>query len=471
MEGAERMGRKRATGSWLAAVLLIGLAGGAGLYAYEPPRDGTETARFTQGDQDGEEAKKARTMPAEPPAEFELRELAESGNAFAAALYAELARKEEGNLFVCPFGIRTALAMTYAGARGETAEEMKQALRFSLDDRRLHAVYARLRLYGAYARLIEGLDAQDASHQLEVANALWGQKGKTFLEPFVRRVKTCYDGGLERLDFRKDAEAARGIINAWCEKKTNGRIENLIPAGGVTAATELVLTNAVWFKGQWETEFDKTRTKEQDFFVAKDKTVKAEMMAHAKGPKVKSAVFRYYENELLQAVELPYKGGEVAMLILLPKEKDGLAAVEKAMTPENLAAWLGKTDEQHPQKVNVVLPKFKLTWGTKDLGPKGTDVLPALGMKAAFVGGEADLSGIDGNTTRPLFIQSVFHKAFVQVDEEGTEAAAATAVVVAPTGLPRPPKEVVADHPFLFLIRDTGSGMVLFMGRVNDPTK
>jgi len=376
--------------------------------------------------------------------------VAEGINRFAFDLYAKL-KDQEGNLFLSPYSISTALTMTYAGARGQTAQQMAEVLHFPAN-----LVDDPDRLHGAYAASIKELNAggKERGYELAVANRLWGQKGYGFLPDFLGLLKTHYGAGLEEVDFARATEAARQTINGWVEEQTKDKIKELLKPGVLDTMTRLVLTNAIYFKGQWLREFPKDATRDEDFFLAPEKKVTAPMMNQ-------TGEFGYFGGPDFQALELPYKGEDLSMVVLLPKAKDGLADLEKALSAEKVAEAVAKLRKQ---KVMVVLPKFKTTAEFEQL----KEPLIALGMKDAF-GTDADFSGMNGK--KDLFISAVVHKAFVAVDEEGTEAAAATAVVVKLTALREPPPIFRADHPFVFLIRDKRSGAVLFLGRLTDPTR
>jgi serpin B len=266
-----------------------------------------------------------------------------------------------------------------------------------------------------------------------------------------------YDAKLEQVDFQTQAESARKEINDWVSDKTKGKIADLIGPGVLNAATRLALVNAIYFKGRWLHEFKKVRTKDQPFFFNRDEKVVRTMLMN------QSARFGYAETDSLQLLEMPYMGGDVSMVVLLPKEKGGLKALENSLTQKHLNDWLAQVS---PHEVNVFLPKFKMT---QEFGLART--LQAMGMTAAFSPPRADFSDMDG--AKDLYISAVVHKAFVEVNEEGTEAAAATAVGVSRSAMqrPQPMPFFRADHPFLFLIRDTHSGSILFMGRVTNPAK
>ena len=374
-----------------------------------------------------------------------------AGNAkFAFDLYGKLRRdpnateprgKPNGNLFFSPYSLSTALSMTYAGARGNTEKQMATTLHFTLPNQRLHPAFGFLQ-----KQLIQ--EEKSRGYQLFLANALWGQKGEPILKEFLDLNKDYYDAGLTLLDFVNETEKSRQIINQWVEEKTKEKIKELIPQGGVDPATVLVLTNAIYFKGVWMIKFEKKDTELADFAISAEKKVQVDMM-HLKED------FKYYEDEKMQVLELPYKSDELSMLVLLPQEIAGIKKVEDTLTVENLNVLLSK---MQAEKVDVYLPKFKIVWGTFSLN----EALIALGMRDAF--GNADFSGINGRGG--IWISDVFHKAFIEVNEEGTEAAAATAVVMRKAEL-----SVVfhADHPFIFIIKDNRTGSILFMGRVMNP--
>ena len=372
--------------------------------------------------------------------------LARNNTAFALDLFGQV-RGEDGNLFFSPYSVSTALAMTAAGARGATAAEMRDALHFSLDPERLPSAFQSL------AARLEALEAADGI-ALRIANSLWPQVDYPLLETYVEQIRTAYGGAIQAVDYVQAAEAARQTINRWVEARTEDRIKNLIPEGVLTAMTRLVLVNAIYFKGDWTQPFDPDRTADAPFRTLDGNRVTVPMMAQ-------QTDFRYAEEGGVQAVELPYGDDEeLAMLILLPAEPEGLAALEAGLTPEVLQAWTGRL---HSREVSVFLPRFKLT-RTLTLNR----YLQALGIRLAFQGGAADFSGMDGQSGN-LFIDSVLHKAFVEVNEEGTEAAAATAAVMRLTMVADPPPVFRADRPFLFLIRDRATGSILFMGRLADP--
>jgi serpin B len=376
------------------------------------------------------------------------RMTAVAGNtAYAFDLYSQL-RSQEGNLFLSPYSLSTALAMAYGGARGETAAQMAKVMHFDLVQEKLHP---------AFAALESGLNAvqQKGQVKLAVANSLWPQKGHAFLPGYLDLCKTDYGVTVTPLDFIGAAEAARQTINAWVEDKTNRKIQELLKPGILNEATRLVLVNAIYFKGNWSSQFDRQLTKAGSFHVSAGKTVEAPIMQAARE-------FRYAESPEAQALELPYAGDDLSMLVLLPRDTGSLAAFERSLSPDKLYAWIRNL---RSRDVQLWLPKFKMT---SEFSLNQT--LAALGMTDAFTD-HADFSGMDG--TKNLFISAVVHKTFVEVNEEGTEAAAATGVGMLTADVPVPEGPVVfrADHPFLFLIRDNRTGSILFLGRIVDPTR
>jgi serpin B len=385
----------------------------------------------------------ASQIPASPPAE--RKPVVESHNTFALDLYGRL-RGQEGNVFFSPYSMATALAMTYAGARAETAEQMAKVLHLPVEQEQVP---------GAFAALDASLTGAGKSrgYELYTANALWGQKGHPFLTAFIKLTHDSYHAGLTEVDFQNATEQARQTINAWVEKQTHDKIKELLAPGVLSDMTRLVLTNAIYFKGDWAKPFKKERTRDELFHVRARQETKVPMM-HQKEH------FGYLEDAAFQALELPYAGKDLALVVLLPRKVDGLAALERSLTSAKLTTWLGKL---HAVEVDVALPKFQLT---EELQLAKT--LSEMGMPNAF-NSRADFSGMDGS--HDLFLSAVVHKAFVDVNEKGTEAAAATGVAVKATAMLANAPVFRADHPFLFLIRDTRSGSILFMGRLIQPEK
>ena len=379
----------------------------------------------------------------------------EANNDFALAMYGQL-RQRPGNLFFSPLSIRIALGMAEAGARGRTAAQMREALRIPSADDTMQV---------AFADIIRHLNtAGDGEYEMAMANSLWGQDGAPLKPEFLDLIARRYDGAMTLVDVRGRLEAARVTMNQWVEEKTKQRIRELIPSGSLDPDTRLVLLNAVYFKGTWVLQFDEAATRDEPFHLEGGGLVRTPLMhvRHEVG---------YVQAGGYQAVDLGYRGGDLSMLVLLPDRKDGLPKLEGTLSAGMLQDCVSR---MRTREVELFLPRFKITWGTVDV----RDQLIALGMPLAFSRSEADFSGINGHEPPhedSLSIWAVLHKAFVEVNEQGTEAAAATAVTLRMLGsaLPsfEPPIPVFrADHPFLFAIRDRKSGAILFLGRTTDPT-
>ena len=380
---------------------------------------------------------------AEAGSNSDMEIVAQGNTAFAFSLYNEL-KENRGNLFFSPYSISTALAMTYAGARGDTEKQMAGVFNFTLDQNRLHP---------AFASLQEQLNAvqEKGDNELSVANALWAQKGYTFLKEFLDLTGENYGAVLNHVDFKMAHEAARRQINSWVEEKTKDKIKDLIKPGVLDALTRLVLTNAIYFKGKWASQFEKSETRKGLFRLAPGRSVDVSMMT-------RKQKFGYMENDSLQVLELPYAGKDLSMIVLLPKAVDGLVRLENSLSMNSFSAWISRLREV---EILVSLPRFKVTSQFRL-----DKTLASMGMPDAF-DLNADFSGMDG--TKRLFISAVIHKAFVDVNEEGSEAAAATAVAIGLKCMPLPLPVFRADHPFIFLIRHNPSGSILFLGRLVDP--
>ncbi|MEN6333061.1 MAG: serpin family protein [Phycisphaerales bacterium] len=374
--------------------------------------------------------------------------LVRDNSAFALDLNRQL-RSTSGNVFFSPHSISTALAPIYAAARGKTAKEMADTLHWSLGQADLHP---------AFGSLQAALDAieQGGNVTLRAANALWPQQGHPFRRDYLSLVETHYRATLSPVDYSSQParEAACGRINDWVADKTQGVIRDIVRPSDFTDLTRLVLTNAIYFKGAWARPFDPNKTKDAPFHVTSERSVQAAMMNRV-------AAFEYLETADLQVLRLPYRGDELSMLVLLPRAVDGLASLSARLTVQDIDQWRRNVRQEH---VVVFLPRFKITFAT-ELKP----VLQAMGMVDAFLWPGANLAGFDGDP-RSFALDAVIHKAFVDVNEEGTEAAAATAVAVRSSSAPPPPPEFRADHPFLFFIQDNRTGSILFLGRVVDPT-
>ncbi len=375
----------------------------------------------------------------------EMNPLVEANTAFALQLYGKL-RPTEGNLALSPYSISSALAMTYAGARGDTARQMEQTLHFDPSKTGLHE---------QLGRLDAALQAAQGSNELSIANSLWPQEKYPFREEFLNLLKRDYGATVTALNYEREANRARVTINQWVDDKTRHKIAELIGPGVLNALTRMVLVNAIYFKGTWATPFPASSSQRDKFYAQPDTTITVPFM-YQRGH------FRYGENDRLQLLALPYIGRQLEMVILLPRSRDGIGPLESSLTPAGLAGW---TSGMRNQQVNVALPKFKMSSGFSL-----AQALNALGLKDAFDPERADFSGMDGRA-HWLYLSAVLHKAYIEVNEKGTEAAAATAVVAAGSAMriQELPREFRADHPFLFLIRDSATGSILFMGRVVKP--
>jgi serpin B len=370
----------------------------------------------------------------------DLQTLVARNTTFALDLYQEL-RGNEGNLLFSPYSISVALAMAYAGARGNTGVQMARVLHFALDQPRLHTAFASLE---ARLRAVQA----KGDVQLGVANSLWPQEGYPLLDEFLALTKQSYGVEITPLDYN-EPEVARQTINAWVEERTEGKIEELLPPGTLLAL--LILVNAITFKGDWARQFDEALTRDAPFWLTAEDQIRVQLMQQL-------GTFGYAYVDDLHILELPYAGDDVSMVVFLPAEIDGLATLEDSLSVESLNRWM---DRLRATEVQVYLPRFEMRCGFRL-----DERLQAMGMTDAF-DDSADFSGIDG--TLSLYIKAVFHQAYVDVNEEGTEAAAATAVVMAPKGIPLPSPTFRADHPFLFLIREKPTESILFLGRVTNP--
>ncbi|MCI0497936.1 MAG: serpin family protein, partial [Thermoplasmata archaeon] len=372
-----------------------------------------------------------------------IQALVDANNRFAFDLLNNLTSKD-GNLFFSPYSISVLMAMIHEGARGQTSEEMLDVFHWPEDN---------LTRLSSFARLHNGINEAHEDYQLSTANALWAQETYPFLPEYLNRTERYFDGRATNVDFVDPElrEETRKMINEWVEERTNEKIVELIQPGVLNEMTRLVLTNAIYFKGDWLNQFDPEDTEEADFKVDADTNVKVQMMS------ITESEFNYAETDDLQMVELPYKGEDLSMLLLLPRDEftDPLDLLIDDIDLQELVDNLSVTD------VDIFVPKFEFRTGY-DL----RSTLMSMGMPTAF--GGADFSGMDGS--RYLSIAFVVHQAYVKVNEEGTEAAAATAGGMEILSEPPPPPEFRADHPFLFVIRQRDTGNILFMGKVGDPS-
>lgn len=403
----------------------------------------------------------SRDLRQPPERERDAAVIAKSVNAFAVDLYAQM-RTGEGNLIVSPYSISAALALTAAGAQGNTRAEMEKVLHLPPQ------LPSGVKVGPAFDAMTSGMNESNwtgvgkttkIASEMRVANSLWLQKGDAWKREYLAVAQNDFRAMLSGADFVGDPEGARGRVNKWVENQTHNHIKDLIPAGAVDTNTRLVLANAVYFKAHWADKFKKEDTKIEDFTLAGGQKIRAPLM-YQRGE------CRLWETDGLQVLKLPYQGA-AAMYVLLPRSPEGLPALEQRLNKDTLAEWT--TVMNGPGPVNVWLPKFKFTMPVELAG-----MLQKMGLREAFDPQKANFQGM---SERPqgLFISRVIHKAFVETDEVGTEAAAATAVTVALGSVAQPPpvpvREFRADHPFLFVIKHEPTGAVLFMGRVTDPTK
>lgn len=393
-------------------------------------------------------------LPREELADFPLEELAElaAGNsAFALDLYQQLA-SQEGNLFYSPYSISSALAMTYAGAEGNTAEEMAQVFHFLEDEDKLHAGFNALDQYLEGLAELDIPEDQGDPFQLNIANSIWGQKEFHFEEDFLDTLAVNYGAGLRLLDYVQAPEESRQTINQWVSDETKEKIQDLIPEGAINSDTRLVLSNAIYFKATWMETFDENLTETGLFYGLDGEEIDVPLMSTGS-----DANYAYYQGDGFQAVALPYLGGQVSMLVLIP-DQGSFKEFEEGFSTELLDEIIS---EMAFTPIELKFPKFEFE---SEISLAKT--LAAMGMPEAF-SGEADFSGMTGD--KDLFISDVFHKAYIGVDEEGTEAAAATAVLMKLTAAPMDPLQLTVDRPFLFAIRDHQTNSILFMGRVVSP--
>ena len=400
------------------------------------------------------------SMLPETPRPFEssseIKSVVDANNAFALDLYQKL-KDKPGNLFFSPYSISSALAMTCAGARGQTEMEMTNTLHFNLPSEKLHPAFKALT-----ARL-DGLQRWNRI-ALKCANSLWCQKDHQFTGDFLKTVRENYSAEARSVDFKNSPEAA-DEINRWIDAKTNHKIPDGIAPEQITPLTRLVLSDAIYFNGKWQHQFKVRDTKPTPFHVSTNETVTVPMMYQKEHFKMALS-----DDDSVEMLELPYAGTDLSMIILLPSDAkyyfpeaglNDVQALEQKLTADNLRTWLKKLDQADLHETWVALPRFT-TMENYDLVRE----LKSLGMTSAFSSDAADFSGMDGTTN--LFVSDVIHKAFVKVDESGTEAAAVTMVLVKTKGQI---ESFIVDHPFIFLIRDNGSGNILFLGKIIDPTK
>lgn len=380
----------------------------------------------------------------------EIHQLVQGNTEFALALFGEL-RDKKGNLLVSPYSISVALAMTWAGARGTTEGQIAEALRYPFDQNKLHPAFNSLDQ--SLVSNEKEAESDNQPFQLELTNSIWGQEEYPFSDAYLDTLAVNYGAGLRLLDFKSDSEAARTRINDWVEEQTNEKIKELLPAGSITELTRLALVNAVYFKADWKHTFEKEAT-EDGTFISFDKTRSTVPMMR------QSASFPYTEHEGHQLIELPYVGDSIGMVFILPANGQ-FESFERSLEADRLTTMLDGLERQAGE---IVLPRF-----TYDTTLELNDTLSHLGMKIAFDGKRADFTGMaESGHGEDLFISDVVQKSHIAVDEKGTEAAAATGVVMSTSSAPVDPFEIVIDRPFIHLIRDRETGTILFLGRVTD---
>ncbi|MGA3013145.1 MAG: serpin family protein [Bacteroidales bacterium] len=373
--------------------------------------------------------------------------IAEGNNKFAFKLYNELKNKSDKNIIYSPFSISTALAMVYAGARNETADQIRQVMNFQPGEQ----------FNLEYKNFLKTLSDSSQNHiKLNIANGLWVQENFNFYDSYLGLVTTNYDSELKRVDFiNKDArERATVDINTWIEHKTNGKIRDILDRNSLDSFTRMVLVNAIYFYGDWAQPFQQEFTHPQDFFLSEQ--------SHVNVPFVnRIARYNYYEDSTIKAIEIPYKDNKASMLIFLPNDRNGIAGFDMLF---DYKYYVKVIDNLQSNEVSLAFPKFTTTYH-KEL----EDILPNMGMPLAFSPLNADFSGMC-DIREHLYIKKVIHQAFIKVTEEGTEAAAAT-VVIMKAGSARiiNIKHFIADHPFIFLIKDNTTGSILFFGKLMNP--
>ncbi len=395
------------------------------------------------------ESKLPREKITQLPAEG-LGPLTSGNNAFALDLYQRL-QDQSGNIFFSPYSISSALAMTYAGAVGDTAAEMAETLHFLMDQENLHPSFNALDQYLASLADQDIPEDQGDPFQLSIANAIWGQENFHFEEDFLNTLAKNYGAGLRLLDYIMEPEESRQVINDWITDQTREKIQDLIPQGAINSDTRLVLSNAIYFKATWLEPFEEIFTDAGMFTGLDDEKISVTMMHGS------DLNFLYYQGENFQSFQMPYVGGEVSMLVILPDEGD-YQDFESSLTVETLDQI---AEGMVYSPIRLTFPKFEF-----ESEISLAQILADMGMPLAF-SDAADFSGMTGN--KDLFISDVFHKAYVNVDEEGTEAAAATAVIMSVTSAPADPIEITVDRPFMLVIREHQTNTILFMGRVVSP--
>jgi serpin B len=434
---------------------LVFVAAGCGPVDQDDPNPTNPTNPDAGGTSEGiEEVRSSEQRISNPQvSSSKVKELTGDNGAFALDLYSELAKVEEGkNFFYSPHSISSALAMTYAGMEGSSEAQTKQALHFDLPESELHPAFNKLDLELEKRATQASSNKKGSPFKLEVANSIWGQQNYPFKQPFLDTLAKNYGAGLRAVNFAEKPDAARTAINDWVEQKTEDRIKDLLPKSAVGRSTRMVLTNAIYFKASWANKFDEGQTQKAPFTTGGGQQVQVDMMSARQ-----RSGFAYAEGSNWKAVEMPYVGDKVSMVVLVP-DSGAFGQVEQSLSSSMLQNVFSQLSGQ---AVDLEFPKF-------DFESKFSvkKMLQALGMNDPFTPGTADLSDIADSD---LFIDDVIHQSFVAVDEKGTEAAAATAVTVGETSVPEF-TELTVDRPFLFMIRDRETNAVVFLGRVLDPS-
>nr|XP_512165.4 serpin B4 [Pan troglodytes] len=386
-----------------------------------------------------------------------MNSLSEANTKFMFDLFRQFRKSKKNNIFYSPISITSALGMVLLGAEDNTAQQIKKVLHFdqvtenTTEKAATYHVDRSGNVHHQFQKLLTEFNKSTDAYELKIANKLFGEKTYQFLQEYLDAIKKFYQTSVESVDFANAPEESRKKINSWVESQTNEKIKNLFPDGTIGNDTTLVLVNAIYFKGQWENKFKKENTKEEKFWPNKNTYKSVQMMRQ-----YNSFNFALLEDVQAKVLEIPYKGKDLSMIVLLPNEIDGLQKLEEKLTAEKLMEWTSLQNMRQTH-VDLHLPRFKME-ESYDL----KDTLRTMGMVNIF-NGDADLSGMTGS--RGLSVSKVLHKAFVEVTEEGAEAAAATAVVVVELSSPSTNEEFHCNHPFLFFIRQNKTNSILFYGR------
>ncbi|MGM0496585.1 MAG: serpin family protein [Bacteroidota bacterium] len=374
----------------------------------------------------------------------DVKDVVAGNNEFTFSLYDQINNEDE-NVFFSPYSISSALAMTYNGARKTTKKEMADVMNFNENEEVLSKSFSELNNH------ITNLSSEKI--QLDIANSIWGQQDYGFEKRFLELNNKYYGAGVKEVNFKENYKSIRKDINKWVEDKTQEKIKDLIKKNMLDPMTKMVLVNAIYFNGKWQFPFEEEDTYEDKFFIYSECETKVDFMH-------REVSLKYHEDDLAQIVEIPYSGDSLSMMVVLPKERYGMEQLEDHLDEELYESY---QKSMVKKKVKLTLPKFKIT-----AGYELNDPLKNLGMESAF-NSNADFSGMTGK--KDLYISNVVHESFVEVNEEGTEAAAATGVVMRKTSVNPEKKEFKADHPFVFFIKDNEKGTILFMGRIMNPEK